>query len=185
MYASRYDHNREEYQCVPDDTMDPQGSGTVNQDGRLFYQAELRGFAPSSGIVDGETLGCRKCVSSRGNTPFVIWGKSQCPNGDSEWDSKLMYAGEMGGSKRNHAGGGSNFLCVARDARNGTFAARDSGMSFVTPVKYDTVSFGANTLTHLDGDAVPCAVCEADQSVNTLVIHGTTKCPSFYNKARL
>ena len=73
---------------------------------------------------------------------------------------------------------------MSRDAVSGNFSAGEgsSGQSLIAPVKYGTLNLGANTLTQLDGESIPCAVCEADQSVNTLVIHGTVTCPRWYNR---
>ena len=45
-----------------------------------------------------------------GGVVYTRWGKSTCRNG-----ADLVYAGVMGGSKHNQAGGGSTRLCMPLD----------------------------------------------------------------------
>ena len=78
-------------------------------------------------------------------------------------------------------GGGTDLLCIPS---NKPVANVDKGggsyYGYIYPVKYAVDSYGANTLTHLDGETAPCSVCEVDNSTDVMTVHGTTSCPEMY-----
>ncbi|KAK3084386.1 hypothetical protein FSP39_012683 [Pinctada imbricata] len=110
----------------------------------------------------------------KGGAQFVRWGKSACPDDDTE----LVYEGFGADGYYNSYGTGVNFLCLPRDP---IFGSNYTGTSYaqVLGAEYDSDAafFGTR-----DGDNLPCAVCRSHSSVTNMMLPGRNKCYQNWRK---
>jgi len=108
------------------------------------------------------------------STTFVNWGRNDCPSG-----STLVYSGPAGGGHYDHSGSGANTMCLTSSPVYATFSDADNNGALVYGVEYEMSGYGLASIfigLH-DRDAV-CAVCEVNGASETLLMPGTTACPS-------
>ncbi|XP_031561473.1 uncharacterized protein LOC116297394 isoform X2 [Actinia tenebrosa] len=135
-----------------------------------------------------------KRKTSRRNTVFTRWGRTQCRTSNKSRTS-LVYSGRVAASHYTHKGGGSNYLCLPERAlytNQGNISEDQSAHLY--PVKYGKVmntfyKFSPNVLKNFspadqkrltasfDFMDVPCAVCRVDGATSVLMIPARNVCP--------
>ncbi|KAK3084570.1 hypothetical protein FSP39_015632 [Pinctada imbricata] len=103
---------------------------------------------------------------SKGGAQFIRWGKSVCPDNDTE----LVYDGFAAGGYYSNKGAGVNYLCLPRDPLWG-INYTGTIYSTIYGAEYDTSFFGTN-----NGDDLPCAVCRSRSGVTSMMLPGRNKC---------
>ena len=86
---------------------------------------------------------------------MAVWGRTTCPTTNNR--TKHLYRGEMGSKHYNNIGGIASELCINVELEQGLrdpYHAQGSFQSVIAPVVYHTAGYGANTLTHLQGEEV-------------------------------
>ena len=107
-----------------------------------------------------------------GGVTYIRWGRTSCPTGDGTED---VYNGITAGSHYSHAGGGSNYICMVKEARYHPGAGTGSGSAdYIYGTEYDTLGHG---LHRLQDHNVPCAACHVTTRSAQLMIPGTDHCP--------
>ena len=107
-----------------------------------------------------------------GGATFVRWGKKACSA-----STKLVYTGEMAGPDPGSSAGGANYQCLPSDPQYYESPnPSKANHSALRSVHY-WVYYMAD-LKHLHDRFAPCAVCETDQQVTTLMIPAMTRCPT-------
>jgi len=105
-----------------------------------------------------------------GGVTYIRWGRTSCPTVDG---TENVYNGITAGSHNTHTGGGSNYICMVKEARyhSGTVT---SGSTYIYGTEYHT---NGDSLHSLYDDNVPCAACHATTRSAQLMIPGTDQCP--------
>ena len=103
---------------------------------------------------------------------YIRWGRTSCPTVDGTED---VYNGITAGSHHGHTGGGSNYICMVKEARYHSGAVTNGGSAdLIYGTEYETVSHG---LHGLHNHNVPCAACHVTTRSAQLMIPGTDQCP--------
>ena len=87
-----------------------------------------------------------------GGVTYICWGRTSCPTVDGTED---VYNGITAGSHNAHTGGGSNYICMVKEARYHP-GAGTSGLSYVYGTEYKTAGSALRSLNH---NNIPCAAC--------------------------
>ena len=106
-----------------------------------------------------------------GGVTYIRWGRTSCPTVAGTED---VYNGIMAGSYHGHTGGGSNYICMVKEARYPP-GAGTSGSTYIYGTEYETG--GGHALNSLDQDNIPCAACLVTTRSAQLMIPGTDQCP--------
>ncbi len=115
------------------------------------------------------------------STTFVNWGRNDCPAGSS-----VVYSGQTASHHYQHSGSGANTICLTNSPSwsGATFNDADQNAALIYGTEYQMSGYGiatfGNGLTSAqlqDYDA-ECAVCLVDDASETLMVPGTTNCPS-------
>ncbi len=104
-----------------------------------------------------------------GGVTYIRWGRTSCPTVDGTED---VYNGITAGSHHGHTGGGSNYICMVKEARYHPGAR--TGSNWIYGTEYET---GGHFLNSQNQDNVPCAVCHVTTRSAQLMIPGTDQCP--------
>ena len=110
-------------------------------------------------------------ITVGGGVTYIRWGRTSCPTVDGTED---IYNGITAGSHHGHTGGGSNYICMVKEAKYDPGAVTRSTGSHIYGTEYHTAG---NALNSLDQDNVPCAVCHVTNRSVQLMIPGTDQCP--------
>ncbi len=107
-----------------------------------------------------------------GGVTYIRWGRTSCPTVDRTED---VYNGITAGSHHGHTGGGSNYICMVKEARYhpGAVTTRGGGDA-IYGTEYESVS---RALRGLQDHNVPCAACHVTTRSAQLMIPGTDQCP--------
>ena len=114
-------------------------------------------------------------------TTFTNWGRNDCPAGSS-----LVYSGQAAGHHYTHHGGGAQLLCLTNSPSwsGASFSDASQDAALIYGAEYQMSGYGiatfGNGLTSAqlqDYDA-GCAVCLVDGASETMMVPGTTVCPS-------
>nr|AFH01338.1 beta sex pheromone precursor [Sepia officinalis] len=118
---------------------------------------------------------------------YVIWGRKKCTSNDTR-----VYTGYTAGQHYNHAGGGSNILCLPRFPVSDQITTSTENVASIFGVRYRIGSYnslGTNGLfstpnnISLNKRVVPCSVCLTNGSATIMVIPGRTHCyPGWYRQ---
>ena len=109
-----------------------------------------------------------------GGVAYIRWGRTTCPTVDG---TEYVYNGITAGSHNQHAGGGSNLICMvnATDAKYHPGAASSTVRpTYIYGTEYET---DGHSLHSLHDDNVPCAACHVTTRSAQLMIPGTYQCP--------
>ena len=106
-----------------------------------------------------------------GGVTYIRWGRTSCPAVNGTED---IYNGITAGSYYTHTGGGSNYICMVKEARYHPGAGTRGGGSYVYGTEYESVG---NPLISLNNHNVPCAACHVTTRSAQLMIPGTDQCP--------
>ena len=107
-----------------------------------------------------------------GGVTYIRWGRTSCPTVAGTED---VYNGITAGSDYTHTGGGSNYICMVKEARYPPGAGTSGGSpDYIYGTEYETVSRG---LHRLQDQNVPCAACLVTTRSAQLMIPGTDLCP--------
>ena len=104
-----------------------------------------------------------------GGVTYIRWGRTSCPTVVGTED---IYNGIMAGSFYDHTGGGSNYICMVKEARY--HPGSGSGSSNIYGTEYET---RGDALHSLQDQNIPCAVCHVTTRSAQLMIPGTDQCP--------
>ena len=104
-----------------------------------------------------------------GGVTYIRWGRTSCPTVDGTED---VYNGITAGSHHGHTGGGSNYICMVKEARYHPGAR--TGSNWIYGTEYET---GGHFLNSQNQDNVPCAVCHVTTRSAQLMIPGTDQYP--------
>ena len=110
-------------------------------------------------------------ITVGGGVTYIRWGRTSCPAVDGTED---IYNGITAGSYHGHTGGGSNYICMVRQAKYHPGGGRGGGASHIYSTEYETAGRGLNSL---DQDNAPCAACHVTTRSAQLMIPGTDQCP--------
>lgn len=108
---------------------------------------------------------------------FTNWGRNDCPS-----TSTLVYQGYVGGAHYSHSGSGANTLCLTNSPVWAVFNDADHNGALVYAAEFETSGYGLASLVGLHNYDPVCAVCEVDGANETMMIPGTTNCPSGWTK---
>ena len=108
-----------------------------------------------------------------GGATYIRWGRTTCP---STQDTQLVYSGRAGGTRYDHKGGASNYLCLPDDPDYLQYLAGTQGWSQITGVEYWFASHPS--LSAFNHHNVPCAVCYVATRCVALMIPAKTQCPT-------
>ena len=107
-----------------------------------------------------------------GGVTYIRWGRTSCP---AVAGTEEVYNGITAGSYHDHTGGGSNYICMVKEARYPPGAVTTSGgADSIYGTEYETIS---RALHRLHNHNVPCAVCLVTTHSAQLMIPGTDLCP--------
>ena len=152
-------------------SMGPQGSqGMKGESGPACGPPGLQGPPGGTG-VRGPPGRTGPAGPRSGGVVYTRWGKATCRNG-----TDLVYAGIMGGSKWNQAGGGSTRLCMPLDPEY--TLPYISGVQNYSPLYQ--VEYQSTVRNH--GHDIPCAVCLVTTNELVLMIPAKTSCPSSWTR---
>ena len=112
-----------------------------------------------------------------GGVTYVRWGRSSCPNVTG---AELVYKGRAAGSWYSHSGGGANYQCITENPRNFEFGPGTVDHSLMYGVEYE--SGGPSSISPLQNEDVPCAVCYVATRDTVLMIPGTYVCPRSWTR---
>ncbi len=106
-------------------------------------------------------------------TTFINWGRNNCPS-----TSTIVYAGYAAGGHYNHGGSGANSICLTNSPNWAVFSDGNNDGNLIYGMEWETSGYGLASLAGFHDYDVSCAVCEAAAASETLMIPGTTNCPS-------
>ena len=106
-----------------------------------------------------------------GGVTYIRWGRTSCPTVDGTED---VYNGITAGSYHGHTGGGSNYICMVKEARYHSRSVTRGSGSYIYGTEYETAG---NALNSLNNNNVPCAACHVTTRSAQLMIPGTDQCP--------
>ena len=106
-----------------------------------------------------------------GGVTYIRWGRTSCPTVDGTED---VYNGITAGSHYAHTGGGSNYICMVKEARYHSRSVTRGSGSYIYGTEYETAG---NALNSLNNNNVPCAACHVTTRSAQLMIPGTDQCP--------
>lgn len=109
---------------------------------------------------------CRPGQIPYSGATYIRWGRSDC----SHNNTRLVYSGYAGGSKYDASGGAVDNLCMPPDPDYEKTQGIDYGRLY--GAEYNSNFFASNA----DFQDVPCAVCEAIDSVSIIMIPGKMNC---------
>ena len=112
---------------------------------------------------------------SSGGVTYTRWGRTTCPTCQG---TELVYTGRAGGSHWDHSGGAANYLCMPDDPNHLQYENGVQGWSSVTGVEYWYASHPS--LSSVNWDNVPCAVCYVATRSVSLMIPAKTQCPTLW-----
>ncbi|KAL5021524.1 hypothetical protein ScPMuIL_000679 [Solemya velum] len=124
--------------------------------------------------IGGDLKVTPKIVNGGGVT-FVRWGRTICPENETE----LVYHGIVAGPKYSDKGGGSEYICLAMPV--GPYAYDDAiheWSSSLSGTEYEIDDnrardlYGRKMLNH----NVPCAVCRSKTRISVLMLPGRSAC---------
>ncbi len=95
--------------------------------------------------------------------------------------TELLYSGRAAGSRQDHRGGGSNYICLPDEPE---FLSTTSGVQGDRSYVYGTAYNTANSppaLGNLIGSNAPCAVCITERT-NKIMIPGKFNCPPLWTR---
>ena len=86
----------------------------------------------------------------------------------------------MAGSYYNHAGGGSNYLCLPMNPMFEKFAPGNQGTSYIYGTEYDINAAQKKMFPNpnIHNHDAPCAVCHTESRGSHVMIPAHTICPS-------
>lgn len=110
-----------------------------------------------------------------GGAVFIRWGRTTCPNNESE----LVYSGYAGGSGYGDTGGSSEFLCLTPNPKFTSKTLPNQYAGHLYGTEYESLNFFAHNAQDED---VPCSVCRSRYRRSQLMIPGTYVCPNRWKK---
>ena len=105
-----------------------------------------------------------------GGVTYIRWGRTSCP---TVAGTEEVYSGITAGSYYTNTGGGSNYICMVKEARYPPGAVTNGGNS-IYGTEYET---SGRSLNSVNEDNVPCAACHVTTRSAQLMIPGTDQCP--------
>jgi len=113
---------------------------------------------------------------SQSGAVYVRWGRTTCPA-----SATLVYVGITGSSRAQSTGSGANLLCLPPNPQYapGQYSDVANTEGYLYRAEYATGTSGLPSFQSLNGDEIPCAVCNRQTpSAKTLMIPGQFTCPN-------
>ena len=170
----------------------PQGErGTSGNQGATGSQGEMGEKGERGGRGEKGAMGAKGTRGERGlrgrqgeqgaqglpvgGAVYVRWGRTICPNG-----TELVYSGRAGGTRYDHKGGASNFLCMPDDPDYLQYISEVNNYNFVSPVEYRFEYMPS--LSQFNNHNAPCAVCYTATRGTVLMVPAKTQCPTGWTR---
>ncbi|XP_028395407.1 short-chain collagen C4-like [Dendronephthya gigantea] len=148
--------------------------GLPGRDGRDGRDAGLRGPPGRRGPA-GPRGEKGEAAGSRGGTVYTRWGRKHCPQISR---TNELYSGVMAGSRFNHKGGASNYLCLPLNPIFDKVKAGNQGGSYIYGTEYETQSYPYVFPQNIVNHDAPCAVCHTESRDSHVMIPARNVCPS-------
>ena len=145
----------------------PGTPGTPGRDG-------VKGEKGEQGVEGPKGSEGPKGTPGLAGVTYTRWGRTTCPRIQG---TSIVYEGITAGAGHSETGGGSNYICVVKDAlyhREATTVNRN--WAYIYGAEYELKS--GQALSRMANQNPPCAVCEVSTRSKHLMIPGTYRCPS-------
>ncbi|CAC5406470.1 unnamed protein product [Mytilus coruscus] len=106
-------------------------------------------------------------VQNSGAT-YIIWGRKQCPNNNTE----LVYSGYAGGGHYTEKGAAVEYVCLPPDPNYVKTSGQDKGRMY--GAEFYNTFFASDG----PGEDVPCALCRTNHANTAIMIPGENTCYS-------
>ena len=133
---------------------------------RNTREVEKRSVDTNTSADDKKTKDCPQQVVT-----YIRWGNTTCPYG-----ANTIYKGVATGGSYGHKGTPSNMLCLPPDTMH--YSNNHVGDVPIYAVEYQT----SGILNHVNGNNMPCALCEATGRGDKIMIPSHYVCPDGWHK---
>ena len=110
-----------------------------------------------------------------GGAVYTRWGRTTCPTCQG---TQLLYAGRAGGTPYQYSGGAANYVCLPNDPDYLQYQTGVQGVTRIGGVVYQYGRFPS--LSSLNSQNVPCAVCYVANRSVAVMIPAKTQCPTHW-----
>ncbi|XP_052075862.1 short-chain collagen C4-like [Mytilus californianus] len=100
---------------------------------------------------------------------YIIWGRKQCPNNNTE----LVYSGYAGGGHYTDKGAAVEYVCLPPDPSYVKASGKDEGRMYGAEF-YTNFFFASDGA----GEDVPCALCRTNHANTAVMTPGKNTCYS-------
>ena len=138
----------------------------ANPSVRNTREVEIRSVDTNTSADDKKTKDCPQQVVT-----YIRWGNTTCPYG-----ANTIYKGTAVGGSNGHKGAPSNMLCLPPDPMR--YSNNHGGNVPTYAVEYQT----SGILNHVNGNNMPCALCEATGRGDKIMIPSHYVCPDGWHK---
>ena len=133
---------------------------------RNTREVEKRSVDTNTSADDEKTKDCPQQVVT-----YIRWGNTTCPYG-----ANTIYKGIAAGGSNGHKGTPSNMLCLPPDPMR--YSNNHAGVVPTYAVEYQT----SGILNHVNGNDMPCVLCEATRRGDKIMIPSYYVCPDGWHK---